>query len=339
MYELTIAHKDLSTLLYMWPQLDTREYYIRRFGQCHTFPALAQPRFGFMESLLKKHMADAVGDFIQSSKEYGCWVPNMTNGTNYGNKLLILYGDISENGIREPIGLVEGPPGGTGRLILQDGNHRVIMAHFLGLDVKARVHPAKKMIAGEWKSRAKREGLNLGAYQSIFINREEIVHGQRRNALERMDHVRREDIVGKRVLVLGCNNGFDCFMVGELGAKFVFGIDNNKELLGCAMRTATLYGVNTDFILYDLQKAYTDQQFDTVLCFSIYNNIADHEELAKSMNQGKIIYFEGHALFDPILSDADYRARYNSVLQHFNDVQLAWETPEKERRMYRMERK
>lgn len=337
MRELIIEHGDLSTLLYFWPQLDTREYYTRRFGQCHTFPALAQPRFRFVEALLQKPLPAAVDVFIQTSKEYGCWVPNQENGQNYGRELLALYKDIKENGIREPILLAEGPPGGTGRLVLKDGNHRIIMAHFLGLDVRARVIPAAEMLVAEWATRAKNKKKNLGAYQSIFINRKEVVVGHRRNALARMDAVRREDLAGKRVLVLGCNNGHDCFMAGELGASAVLGIDFDRELLSYAMRIATLYGVNTDFIYHDLQEAYTGQKFDTVLCFSIYNNIADHGKLMRSMKQGKVVYFEGHALYEPILPEAEYRARYDSVLRGFSGIELVWETDEKERRMYRIE--
>lgn len=331
-----IEHKDIPKLLYLWPQLNTREYYIRTEGQCHTFSVLNQPRFHFLKALLEQPMEQAVQKFIAVSKEYAPngWHPNATNGTNYGRKMMALYEDIKENGIQEPIGLLEGPPGGTGRLILQEGNHRAVIAHFLGCGLEANVRNATKTIFGEW-NRAPEKRLPL--YQSIFINGEELIVGQRRDGLERINCVRPEDLKGKSVLVLGCFNGRDCFLAGERGARKIVGVDIEANLLNAAMREATLWGFPTDFIQYDLNRPLDIGEFDTVLAFSVYDSIADHAVLAQTMRKGQVIYFEGHVLL-PLLSEADYRERYAGAIGSFRNIEPVYAVEGGVRRMYRMER-
>ena len=329
-----VEHKDIPNLLYYWPTLATREYYIRAEGQCHTFSALNQPRFHFLKALLEMPMAQAVQRFIAVSKEYGCWVPNETNGANYGEKLMDLYEDIKTNGIQQPIALLQGPPGGTGRLILQEGNHRTIIAHFLGWGLEAEVRPAEEYMKWEW-SRPPEKRLHL--YQSIFVNGEELVAGARRDALERINCVRPEDLKGKSVLVLGCNNGRDCFLAGERGATKIVGVDIDEQLLNAALREATYYGYPTDFIQYDLNSPLDIGEFDTVLAFSIYNSVADHGILAQTMRKGKVVYFEGHVLL-PMLSEREYRARYAGSIGSFRNVEPVYSVDGGIRRMYRMER-
>lgn len=329
-----IEHKDIPTLLYYWPALATREYYNRTVGQCHTFSALNQPRFHFIKALTELPMAQAVQKFIAVSKEYGGWCPNETNGANYGKKCLALYQDMKENGIQTPIALLEGPPGGTGRLILGEGNHRVIIAHLLGRGLEATVKNATVAMRGEWGRKPENR---LHLYQSIFVNGEEIISGHRRDGLERMNCVRPEDLKGKSVLVLGCNNGRDCFMAGERGASRIVGVDIDAQLLGAALREATYYGYPTDFIQYDLQKPLDIGEFDTVLAFSIYNSVSPSSTLVQTMRKGKVIYFEGHVLL-PLLSESAYRDRYASAIGSFRNVEPVYAVGEGDRRMYRMER-
>jgi SAM-dependent methyltransferase len=329
-----IEHKEIPNLLYYWPQLATREYYIRTEGQCHTIPALNQPRFHFLKALLERPMAEAVQEFIAVSKRYGCWVPNETNGANYGRKMMGLYEDMKENGIQEPISLLEGPPGGTGRLILQEGNHRAVIAHFLGRGLEATVKNATETMKWEW-GRPPEKRLHL--YQSIFVNGEELVAGARRDVLERINCVRPEDLKGKSVLVLGCNNGRDCFLAGERGATKIVGVDIDAPLLNAALREATYYGYPTDFIQYDLTNPLDIGEFDTVLAFSIYNSVADHGVLAQTMRKGQVIYFEGHVLL-PLLSEAAYRERYAGAIGSFRNVEPVYSVDDGIRRMYRMER-
>jgi len=331
-----VEHKDIGKLLFYWPALTSREYYNRTLGQCHTVSVLDQPRFHFLEALLSKSMDEAVQTFIAVSKRYTPkgWHPNAENGANYGRKIMALYEDMKENGIRERIVLLEGPPGGKGRLIVQEGNHRAIIAHFLGCGLEAVVRPATVNMEWEW-GRPPEQRLHL--YQSIFVNGKELVPGQRRDSLARIETIRPEDLLGKRVLVLGCNNGRDCFMACERGATKAVGIDMDAQLLGAALREATYYGYPTDFIKHDLREPLGDiGEFDTVLAFSIYNPLPDHDMLAQLMRRGSVAYFEGHSLL-PVLEDDAYRATYAGAIGPFHNVEKVYEVGGGERRMYRME--
>jgi SAM-dependent methyltransferase len=243
---------------------------------------------------------------------------------------------VKENGLpKGQITLLEGPPGGTGRLIVHDGNHRLVIADKLGLDVEASIFSCEYWLRQEWWMRNNKDP-KYHLYQSIFLNREEIAIGQRRDALDRMDAVRREDIEGKSVLVLGCNNAHDCFMAGELGAARIVGVDINAEELNYAMRANTYYAMPIRLQQFDLKQPYDGGQFDTILAFSIYDKTNKPALLQTLQTAGGVIYFEGHSLHQPVLSDADYRERYKPILSHFGNVELVRETPDKVRRMYRV---
>lgn len=138
------------------------------------------------------------------------------------------------------------------------------------------------------------------------------------------------------MLVLGANNCHDCFMAGELGASRVLAVDINAEELNYAMRINSYYGLPVEMRQFDLRKPFDAGKFDTILAFSIYDK-SDKPSLVQTMKAaGGVIYFEGHSLHAPFLSDAEYRERYASVLSHFGDAELVRETPNLARRMYRV---
>ena len=333
---MTVKHADIPSLLYFWPQLDTQAYFLRTLGQAHTISVLNQERAVFMDALLKKSFDEAVNIFIAYSKSRKLgWNHDQRTGAAYGKKLLAFYNFVKQSGLPGKIILREGPPGGTGRLVVYDGNHRLVIAHHLGLDVPAQVYSCEFSLRQEWASRKSKDP-KYHLYQSIFLNREEIIIGKRRDALDRMDVVRREDLEGKSVLVLGSNNCHDCFMAGELGASRVLGVDINAEELNYAMRINTYYGLPVEMRQFDLRKPFDAGKFDTILAFSIYDK-SDKPSLVQTMKAaGGVIYFEGHSLHEPILEDAEYRKRYAPVLSHFSGVELVRETPNLARRMYRV---
>lgn len=334
---MTIKHADIPNLLYYWPQLNTQDYFLRTLGQAHTISVLNQERGVFMNALLTKSFGEAVNEFITYSRGRKTgWNHNEKSATVYGKKLLAFYKFVKENGLPGGrITLLEGPPGGTGRLIVEDGNHRLVIADKLGLDIEAQVFSCAYWLKQEWYMR-NRKASKYHLYQSVFLDREEIAVGQRRDALARMDAVRREDIEGKSVLVLGCNNAHDCIMAGERGATRIHGVDINAEQLNYAMRANTYYGLPITLQQFDLAQPFDAGQFDTILAFSVYNKL-DKPALVETLKTaGGVIYFEGHCLNKPILPDADYRKRYDSVLSHFGEAELVYETPDCVRRMYRI---
>jgi SAM-dependent methyltransferase len=330
-----IAHKDIGDLLFYWPTLTSREYYNRTVGQCHTIPALDQPRFHFIKALIEGPFEGAVQKHLEMSKLYtpNGWQPDANNAAAYGHKLLAHYEAIKENGIQGSLTLMDSLSG-DGRLVLQDGNHRIIFAHFLGLDLEANVVSTREVLKRQW-SRPPEKRLHL--YQSVFIDGKELVPGHRRDALARMNCIRPEDIEGKSVLVLGCNSGRDCFLAGERGASRIVGVDKDAPLLNYALQEATCHGYPTDFIQVDLEEPFDIGPFDTVLAFSVYHWVANRTLLAQTMKAGKVVYFEGHVLL-PLLSDEEYRARYADAIGSFHNIETVYEVDAGVRRMFRMER-
>lgn len=335
---MTVKHADIPGLLYFWPQLDTQAYFLRTLGQAHTISVLNQERAVFLDALLTKPFDAAVSDFIAySKKRKNGWNHDRRTGSAYGKKLLDFYNFMKGNGLPEGriTLLSDSLSGDPNRLVVYDGNHRLIIANKLGLDIEADVFTCEYWLRQEWWMRNRKDP-KYHLYQSIFLDRKEIAIGQRRDALDRMDAVRREDIEGKSVLVLGCNNAHDCFMVGELGATRIHGVDINAEELNYAMRINTYYGLPVTLQQFDLRQPYDAGQFDTILAFSVYDKL-DKPALVQTLKMaGGVIYFEGHCLNKPILSDADYRKHYDSVLSHFDDIEPVRETPDRVRRMYRI---
>ena len=98
-----------------------------------------------------------------------------------------------------------------------------------------------------------------------------------------------------------------------------------------------MWGYPTDFIEYDLNSPLDIGEFDTVLAFSIYDSIANHEVLAQTMRKGAVVYFEGHVLL-PLLSEGDYLQRYAGAIGSFRNVEQVYAVDGGIRRMFRMER-
>ena len=183
----------------------------------------------------------------------------------------------------------------------------------------------------------RREWAGLQPYQSIFEDGKEIVIGHRRDALMRMDALRRDDITGRRVLVLGCNNGHDCFMVAQRGAAFALGVDRDTNLLTYARRMAELYGLPVSFKYADLTQPFDGGAFDTVLAFAVYDSIASDRVLVQTLhNAGGVVYFEGHR-HEPDMPESDYRAIYGGVLSAFGKIEPLCKTHDNRRWLYRLE--
>src|SRR5687768_9381221 len=55
-------------------------------------------------------------------------------------------------------------------------------------------------------------------------------------------------LIGKRVLDLGCNEGFFCFDAKRRGAARVVGVDRNEGFINTANERATEAGLDVDFV-------------------------------------------------------------------------------------------
>jgi putative methylase len=101
------------------------------------------------------------------------------------------------------------------------------------------------------------------------------------------------DIVGKRVLDLGCGTGRLALAAAFLGAKSVVGVDIDKTAVNTAAENAANVGLeaNVDWVVGDID-AVTGS-FDTVLQnppFGVQKRAADRRFLAKALEVGNVVY-------------------------------------------------
>jgi putative methylase len=101
------------------------------------------------------------------------------------------------------------------------------------------------------------------------------------------------DVVGKRVLDLGCGTGRLSLGAAFLGAKTVLGVDIDKSALKIAVTNSQNAGltVNTNWLNGDV--SMVNGCFDTVLQnppFGVQTRNADRAFLVKALTSGKMIY-------------------------------------------------
>jgi len=101
------------------------------------------------------------------------------------------------------------------------------------------------------------------------------------------------DIIGKRVLDLGCGTGRLSLGAAFLGAKTVLGVDIDKATLNVAVANSRNVGfaTNTDWVIGDI--AAINGYFDTVLQnppFGVQTRNVDRAFIVKALASGKKIY-------------------------------------------------
>jgi ubiquinone/menaquinone biosynthesis C-methylase UbiE len=93
--------------------------------------------------------------------------------------------------------------------------------------------------------------------------------------------VLKQDVAGKRVLVVGCGFGDDCFQLARVGAR-VYGFDLSPELLEVGRQVAAREGLEIDFRQLPAEQLdYPDGFFDAILV----RDILHHVEIPQAMSE------------------------------------------------------
>jgi len=127
-----------------------------------------------------------------------------------------------------------------------------------------------------------------------------------------------DDVIGKKVLDLGCGTGRLGLAAAYLGAKLVVGIDIDKTAINTASENSEKTGVknNVQWIIGDID-AVTGS-FDTVLQnppFGVQKRAADRKFLEKTLEVGNVVYsLHNHPHIDKLLMKR-LKANPESLLQ------------------------
>jgi putative methylase len=101
------------------------------------------------------------------------------------------------------------------------------------------------------------------------------------------------DILGKRILDLGCGNGIFAFGAKKLQASYVIGVDNDPECINQAKLFARIHHIAINFICRDVSSI--TEKVDTVIMNPPFgaqkqNLHADRAFLDKAIELSSVIY-------------------------------------------------
>jgi hypothetical protein len=226
-----------------------------------------------------------------------------------------LRDDVRSRGVKEPLRIVVAP---DGRRVLLDGSKRAAIAYALGQDVPFTEVGLDEVLRSIVANPHEKYGTGpVGRpYQSIFFKEAELVAGRRTDVLERFRKMRIEDVRGRRVLDIGCNIAVNAMTAWHFGAASVTGMEYSPQIAAAALRLSVILDARLKVQVQDLgQPIPGSAQFDTVLCFSLYQHVGDKAALEDNIARvtGQTLYFEGH--------ENAKREDYEHIFRHFQQIE------------------
>ena len=168
-------------------------------------------------------------------------------------------------------------------------------------------------------------------YQTHTWRNEILHHGIR--GLDHRGLVDWDDLLGKRVLDIGCATGANCIWAMERGATEVMGIDPDQKHIDTFMKIALVAGSHYPDIFWrqcDLSDGVPDDikelEFDTVFCFAITQEVG-YRKMWSEIPSVKVAYVEGGAdspYTERLLSEAGFMPTlvgFSSLNRSENSVQ------------------
>jgi 2-polyprenyl-3-methyl-5-hydroxy-6-metoxy-1,4-benzoquinol methylase len=108
-------------------------------------------------------------------------------------------------------------------------------------------------------------------------------------------------IKDKVCLDIGCNEGFFCHKLSQLGAKEVVGVDFNKGTIVAAEERAKGTGYNINYVHADINNYTTTKKYDVILISSALHYMDAFNvfpKIVSMMNPEGIFVFEGGIIMD-----------------------------------------
>lgn len=302
----TLPKSELNRLIFGQQHYGTQDFFIQRYGQCHSISIENMPHYLFLKNEIDRSNKENIyKDYLRHSWSY---LYNNKKTFDDIQKKVDSYVDLFRKAeltgtivdkLSSPPVLVSPRP--DGKLILVDGNHRAAIAYILNLDLKVYfVQPEKHLyktalVPDEYYG-SKRLSM---PYQSLFDGERELVRGRRPDIYERVCSINRQDIQDKSILEYGCNIGSNCFVAAKLGAKSLMGIDYSPRIISAAIRINAYFATPATFLVHDLNYPLGDsiEPADTVFCFSVVNHLQDKAVFVDTLlkTTKNILYFEGHS--------------------------------------------
>ena len=81
-----------------------------------------------------------------------------------------------------------------------------------------------------------------------------------------------QDLSGKSVLDIGCNEGFFCVQAKKRGASYVLGVDTHPPFIETALQRADQCDADVDFIVGNIFNV-SGKRFDVILVLSVLHYI------------------------------------------------------------------
>ena len=293
----TVRGEELGALLFGQQHLGSREFFEAVLGQAHTVPLSAFPHVAFLRD--PDGGRAEFDDYLDQSWSYRRPKKNTRKARRRHMQRFLERKELVERGERaEEPALVYRRR--DGRYVLVDGNHRAAIAYVLGQPLRLRVLSTRQwlsetvLLSGAFFGSGHR---NM-PYQSLFDRDRELVRGRRRDTVERIARIDRDDLVGRRVLDLGCNIGATVFAAADRGAAHVTGLEVDPRIVVSATRLNSYFGADVDFRVHDLDEPYhPTAPVDTLLCFSVAAHVRTLAGLEETIRAAapRVMYFEGHA--------------------------------------------
>jgi 2-polyprenyl-3-methyl-5-hydroxy-6-metoxy-1,4-benzoquinol methylase len=119
------------------------------------------------------------------------------------------------------------------------------------------------------------------------------------------------DIRRKKILDLGCGEGYNCRIMAKKGA-YVTGVDFSEKMIDFAIQKEKKEQLNIKYLVAeasDLQKL-KDDNFDVVVCFMSLQDIEDYEGAVKEASRvlrkdGRFVFAIPHPCFETRIVDGE----------------------------------